>query len=301
MAFSINQVRNVYVATKVVSTAISDSDAIGTLRPVLDTDSGTCYAQYKGADEQVYSTDKFDLKNILYMTNKPISDMNEKLNVYTVTVATAVAGQTYELRLNFRNYIGLGEEDTATRVAVAYATSADTAAIAASLVEAVKGVVEPENLATVTYTAGESSFTIKEVVPEWKKGRVPVAIVRLDTPVFGNINNTGVYTNEWGTIAASTETAENTGLHKVQDLVYFGLGSRGDEYRNMGWPYVIDSDDLASLVTADMNVLTVHYAYVGDNESVQKSEKDIQVVGPTADITTMYTSISNAINGTTTA
>ena len=57
------------------------------------------------------------------------------------------------------------------------------------------------------------------------------------------------------------------------------MGERGDIYRMIGFPQAIRTK---YLVNPDnkYNVINIHYAYIGPNEGVQKSEKDITLVVP---------------------
>lgn len=57
------------------------------------------------------------------------------------------------------------------------------------------------------------------------------------------------------------------------------MGERGDQYRNMGWPNVIPTKYLVD-PSKKYDVINIHYFYQGDGISVQKSEKDIQIVVP---------------------
>ena len=57
------------------------------------------------------------------------------------------------------------------------------------------------------------------------------------------------------------------------------MGERGDVYRMVGFPNVIRTKYLVN-PDSKYNVIDIHYAYVGPNESVQKSEKDITIVVP---------------------
>ena len=63
----------------------------------------------------------------------------------------------------------------------------------------------------------------------------------------------------------------------VRKLLTLNISVRGDMYRGIGFPnntvtsYLVDPSKV--YYTFD-----IHYAYVGDNESVQKSEKDITIV-----------------------
>ena len=83
----------------------------------------------------------------------------------------------------------------------------------------------------------------------------------------------------WGVVKKVTSTNSIPDGHKIADLEYFCMGERGDVYRMVGFPYVIRTK---YLVDPDIkyNVIDIHYAYVGPNESVQKSEKDITIVVP---------------------
>jgi hypothetical protein len=63
----------------------------------------------------------------------------------------------------------------------------------------------------------------------------------------------------------------------IADLEYFCAGFRGDEYRGMGYPNNIETTYLVD-PSKKYDTLDIHYAYVGSNESVQKSEKDITIV-----------------------
>lgn len=67
--------------------------------------------------------------------------------------------------------------------------------------------------------------------------------------------------------------------HLAAELEYFAMGERADLYRQVGWPdnrvtkYIVNSD---SAYGYDM--IGIHYAYVGSNHAVQKSEKDITII-----------------------
>lgn len=63
----------------------------------------------------------------------------------------------------------------------------------------------------------------------------------------------------------------------MADLEYFGAGERGDIYRNVGFPNVINTTYLVDSAKK-YNTLDLHYFYAGANEAVQKSEKDITLV-----------------------
>jgi hypothetical protein len=77
------------------------------------------------------------------------------------------------------------------------------------------------------------------------------------------------------------------------------MGERGDWYRNVGWPHVIQTNYLVPADSTDAdgyNVLTIHYKYIGggDEAASRLSVKDIQIVS-TVDLSPLKTTIENYI------
>ena len=112
--FSTNQVRNLYVA-KAMGT-VSPASADGTIQVVADTAKKHLYFKYKSPGGQVRS-DLIDIKSIAFAKATDASNLVHKLTKYKLTLDSNVnsgnpkAGQDYILRIGFRNYIGLSEED----------------------------------------------------------------------------------------------------------------------------------------------------------------------------------------------
>ena len=130
----------------------------------------------------------------------------------------------------------------------------------------------------VALTGGDASGLIVEEVPqEWILGTFPQVPVNFtlmpDTIVVGGNDRI------WGLVEKQASTNSIPDGHKIADLEYFCMGERGDVYRMMGFPNVIRTK---YLVNPDLkyNTIDIHYAYVGSNEAVQKSEKDITIVVP---------------------
>lgn len=112
--FSINQVRQLYVVKAVKANTAALATA-GDIVPKADTDKTTLYFQSM-SPAGIVASDKIDLKNVLYAKAISSEALAHKLVRYSVTLdanvsATPVAGQNYILRLAFRQYIGLSEED----------------------------------------------------------------------------------------------------------------------------------------------------------------------------------------------
>jgi subtilisin family serine protease len=105
----------------------------------------------------------------------------------------------------------------------------------------------------------------------------------------------------WGSVTeANGVTIKNGKL--TADFEYFHMGERGDQYRMVGFPDYVPVKYLVD-PTKEYDYIGIHYAYVGPNESCQKSEKDITIVVPRAagDTTaanpgTLTASIVSAIN-----
>ena len=80
----------------------------------------------------------------------------------------------------------------------------------------------------------------------------------------------------WATVTEGTNGTIGNGK-TIADLEYFCMGERGDIYRGIGFPNNIVTTYLVD-PTKTYYVFDVHYAYVGDGVSVQKSEKTITIV-----------------------
>lgn len=301
MAFSINQVRHLYVAKTLKSgTDLLATDAAGSILPKADTAKTMLWFQYM-SPAGVVSSDKIDIANILYTKATASGDMAHKLARYEVTLdtnvsATPVAGQEYILRVAFRQYIGLSEEDQYFKYGMVKVTGEMTASdfyknLAISLAKNVSNETTPlinvyvNNGSADTQVTGTTKLSdltgtytklvIEEVEQPWVLGMMPQAFIP-----FTIQPTTIIYNGDeviWGTVTkvTSTKTVENG--HNIADLEYFCMGARGDQYRGMGYPNIIPTTYLVD-PSKKYDTLDIHYAYIGANESVQKSEKDITLV-----------------------
>ena len=120
-------------------------------------------------------------------------------------------------------------------------------------------------------------MVVEEAPQEWILGvmeQVPVNFTLQPDIILANGDD-----RIWGTVNKVESTNSIPDGHKIADLEYFCMGERGDVYRMVGFPNVIRTKYLVDPDTK-YNVIDIHYAYVGPNESVQKSEKDITIVVP---------------------
>ena len=137
-----------------------------------------------------------------------------------------------------------------------------------------------ENGTEINTTPTAIYIAEKSQVDEWQLGTkqlVPVYFEVVPTTVFDANGDEGV----WGTVTEVTDASKlpdpvGNG-YKYADLEYFCMGERGDQYRNLGWPKVINTRYFVD-PTKTYYSLDIHYAYQGTCEDIQKSEKTITIL-----------------------
>ena len=330
--FSTNQVRQLYVANALETPHVTASNAVGSIAVLTDKDNSHLYFEYMGAGGMTRS-DLIDIKNIISVKKTLADDLAHYLAKYKLTLDASansgapVAGQDYILRIAFRNYIGLSEEDQYFKYGMVHAYAGMTASdfyktLVLSLVKnfsredegLLKFYLETggTNAGTVagtptevtkdtkksTLTGTYTGIVIEEAPQEWILG------VMEQTPVNFTLQPSTITVSGddriWGTVEQVAFTSSIPDGHKIADLEYFCMGERGDMYRMMGFPHVIRTKYLVD-PEKEYDVIDLHYSYVGSNESVQKSEKDITIVVPTTggnhDLTTQIeTEILSALS-----
>lgn len=302
--FSTNQVRQLYVAKTLKNPRVLASDAAGSIAVKNDTAKNHLYFEYKGADNLMRS-DLIDIKNILYAKATDADDMAHELKAVTVTLdsevnaGAPVAGQDYILRIAFKQYVGMSDEDQYFKYGMVHAYAGMTASdfykkLALSLAKNFSREIVPlvkfiltnskDEAVPVDATTKESSLTetykalvIDEVEQSWRLG------IMEQTPVYFEVQPVPVTVNGderiWGKVEDTDPAGTIANGKKIADLEYFCMGERGDVYRGVGYPNNIPTTYLVD-PTVKYNVIDIHYAYVGSNESVQKSEKTITLVVP---------------------
>ena len=321
--FSVNQVRQLYVATALKTPHVLASDAAGSIAVKNDTAKSHLYFEYKGADNLMRS-DLIDTKNILYAKATKADDMAHDLKSVTIALdsnvngGVPVAGQDYILRIAFKQYVGMSDEDQYFKYGMVHAYAGMNAdrfykvlalSIAKNFSREVvplikievhskdtksKGGFDSNGYMVVTPTTKDNgksdttnpyyatdtlvtdidSIRITEVEQPWRLG------VMAQTPVYFTVQSVPVTVNgderHWATLTEGTNGSIGNGK-TIADLEYFCMGERGDMYRQVGWPHNIPTTYLVD-PTKTYCVFDIHYAYVGSNESVQKSEKTITIV-----------------------
>lgn len=304
MNYSVNQVRHLYVAKELKSPHVLASDAAGSIAVKSDTAKNHLYFEYKSADNLVRS-DLIDIKNILYAKATDANDMARELKSVTVTLdsnvngGAPVSGQDYILRIAFRQYVGMSDEDQYFKYGLVHAYVGMSASdfykkLAISLAKNFSREIVPLIKVTLTNSSNiavpvdastkESSLNetykalvIGEVEQPWRLG------VMEQTPVYFTVQPSTVIVDGderiWGTVEDTDPVGTIDNGKKIADLEYFCMGERGDIYRGIGFPNNIPTTYLVN-PALKYNVIDIHYAYVGGNESVQKSEKTITLVVP---------------------
>lgn len=298
--FSTNQVRQLYVATALKTPHVLASDAAGSIAVNNDTVKSHLYFEYKSADNLMRS-DLIDTKNILYAKATDATAMAHNLKSVTVALdsnvngGAPVAGQDYILRIAFKQYVGMSDEDQYFKFGMVHAYAGMTASdfykiLAISLAKNFSREVVPLVKIEVTDGSDETEVTpltkiedledtytgvvITEVEQPWRLG------VMAQTPVYFTVQSVPVTVNGderyWATLTEGTSGSIGNGK-TIADLEYFCMGERGDVYRQVGWPHNIPTTYLVD-PTKTYCVFDIHYAYVDSNESVQKSEKTITIV-----------------------
>lgn len=314
--FSTNQVRQLYVAKELKSPHVLAKDNAGSIAVRSDNAKNHLYFEYKGADNLMRS-DLIDISNIISVKATDADAMSRELKAVTVTLDSTVnggspiAGQDYILRIAFRQYIGMSEEDQYFKYGMVHAYSGMSVSdfyktLALSLAKNFSREVVPLVKFTLTNTSDEAvpvdattaadsldeqykALVIDEVEQPWRLG------VMQQTPVYFVVQPTTVTVGGDERIWGKVEDTDPAGVigngKKIADLEYFCMGERGDMYRNIGWPHNIPTTYLVD-PTIKYNVIDVHYAYVGSNEGIQKSEKTITLVVPKVGATN---SVSNVL------
>lgn len=317
-AYSVNQVRQLYVAN-------ANQTALESVKNPGDIFVGKIgdkiYFNYMGASKDIMRSDLIDVASISFAKATSAEDIAEKIKGNTITLnpnvngGVPVPGQEYLLKLAYREYVGVSPADQQYVYGYCKAFTGTTAdqlykGLALSLVKNLSSKINPiaevylvvdsdEILvpydATESYLASRGTATalrVYEAAQPWHlgimaQGVIPFEVLPATILVDGDLR-------VWGKVEkfVSSDKVLPEG-QKIADLEWFTMGERGDQYRLVGWPNIIPTMYMVD-PSKNYDVLTIHYAYQGPNEAIQKSEKDIQIVAPSD--TNALNAIIQAIN-----
>ena len=302
--FSTNQVRQLYVVDNVVSS----ESALATAGDIFAKKSGDdIYFKYVGALGDTMRTDIVNQKQLIYTSVATSDKLAYKLKGQKITLnpnvngGAPIEGRDYLLRVLFSEYIGISPVDKTLKYGTVHITPGMTASdfyaeMAYALMQSQKKEPNPiMSIAVIvsgTFEGNEISDTdtlqdvkgmgtiegivIFEAGQPWHLGVMPQGVIKIDAQVT-RITYNGDDTIFWGVVADAPMPPSYVlpEGQKIADLEYFCMGERGDQYRNAGWPNVIPTKYLVD-PTAEYDLYTIHYAYVGEGTHQEKSEKDIQ-------------------------
>jgi hypothetical protein len=288
---SINQVRHFYVANT-AATIVDKESATGTIAVVPGSDSIVFKYMSPGG---VVTSDEIKKDCILYTKHTLASAMGLKLKKVTLEFAEdPVEGEEYIVKVYFKNYAGAGDDNYTVKYGMAVAKKDDTKItlikkIGQSLEKNLKDLVP---LAVVDYST-EGKLFITETTQSWEVGVKPLAVSHFDVEVMPTA---WAKVDENGYLPSVPEPVATVGANqvsgiKVADMEWFHIGARGDMYRGFGHPFGVKTETLADPKKA-YDTLDIHYAYVGPNEGVQKSEKTITIAAPTGEIAKIKTTLA---------
>ena len=294
--FSTNQNRQMYVATA-QSTNVTSASAAGTIAVQSNTAKTEMYFKYVGADKTVMRSDLIKVDSIMYAKATPAADLKLKLKSVKVSLAgTLIPGEDYILRINIQQAFGKGDDTTYQKFGAVRATSGMNAeAFWKAMKQSLDRNFSKELTKWFTFTAETDGLTITEVEQPWVAGKTPKENVYFDVVNCYVKDSTGVEVEAY-TIAKPTYTPEAKNGHIIVDQEIFYMGERGDQYRDTNGLIKINTQYLAD-ANKDYCAIDIHYAFVDSNEGVQKSEKDIYIVGEQATITALITAINEVKTG----
>lgn len=295
MVTSTNQVRQFYVANALAtgSTHVTDSSAAGLIevKKTANANYPEVYFLYKGANT-VMKSDMIPLKNVTYAKLIEASAMATPMKKVTVALDSNVnngkpiAGQDYILRINFRQFFGMSDEDQYFKDAGVHAT-ADMETTPKNfydkMVESLNLSFSREIGATktsnpyLTFTSSASGITIEEKEQPWTRD------VEAQERVLFEVFPTTVYVDGddviWGTVTPAASTTSVGNGKKIASLEWFLAGEKGDQYRMMGYPNYIPTEYMVD-PTKTYDVLEIHYAFTDTGVNSYRTEKDITIAVP---------------------
>lgn len=304
MVSSLNQVRHLFVAN-----AVATKDTLAKAGDIAVNTVGDIqkdvYFMLQGPDT-VLKSDYIPVKGITYAKAIAAADLATPMKKVVVTLdanvnsGNPIVGQDYILRINLRQFYGMGDQDQYFKDAAVRATKDMTAEdFYYAMVDALNASFSREVGATkdsnpyLYFEASANGILIEENPQEWILG------VEAQERVYFDVVPTTVFCEGvdviWGAVEYPTPTTMVPNGKNIADLEYFLLGERGDQYRKIGWPNDIETQGLVD-PTKEYNVFEIHYTFSDTGVNNYNTEKDITIVSPTASV---INSIITAFNSAT--
>lgn len=312
MVTNLNQVRHLYVAKNVVDALGTDAKAGDIAVKSIGTIEKELYFMVQGADTALKS-DYIPVKSIVDARAKKASEMATIMKKVTVSLSADVnsgapiVGQDYILRISFRQFYGMSDQDQYFKDAAVHVTKSISTAeeFYKAMVTALNLSFSRELGATkdsnpyLKFTATATGIEIEELPQKGHLG------TQAEERVLFEVYPTTVYDGTddvvWGTLTTDLKSGTKVGNgFKIADLEYFLLGERGDQYRKIGWPNDIETKGVADSTGAtDYDTLDIHYSFSGSGVNSYKTEKDLTIVAPADGQYTVINAVIAKINEVT--
>jgi hypothetical protein len=145
------------------------------------------------------------------------------------------------------------------------------------------------------FSHSANGLVITEKEQAWSLGKWEAESLMFN--VFTSTIYVGGDDVEWGTVTKGVSNTVIPNSKKMADLEWFTFKERADIYGGMGYPNNFDFTPLVDPTNANgYDALEIHFAYQGSCEDIQKSEKDITIIGSSANITTLKGVIDGFMN-----
>lgn len=324
MNFSVNQVRQLYVAKGYTS----NSTAEGLISKVVKTPEDELYFLYNGVDGKLKS-DFIPIKNITSAVVIDAADNVTKMRKVSVVLDSTinsgnpVAGQDYVLGINFKNFFSSGDASQYYKDAVVHVTSGMTVSnFYKAMVSALNKAFAREDGATATTnlyltfkigystssesTEGDanwSSATATKIIIE-EKEQEPALVNKVSRRVLFDVFPGTIYTGGddliWGVLTEMTPSTTVGNGKQIAALEWFCCGERGDQYRGVGYPNIIPTKYLVD-PTKEYHLIEIHYAFTDTGVNSYRTEKELTIAVPKGASTANYTAVNNIIGAINTA
>lgn len=314
MIFSQNQNRHVFVVKSNAKDTLAGVTNVGDIfigGPTTGPNANCeAYGNYM-TPGGLLRTDLIKKDNILWARATDAADMAMPLKAAVVTLDSNVnsgdpiPGEDYVLNIKITQFVGASDEDTYHKQGVVHAytgmdaskfylTMAKSLALNFSrdinqffkfyVTESGESDVEITKYSnindTTTYSGTYDGVKIVEVQQPWALGTIPQKSVHF-TVNASVVNDSANDQVVWGNTEYSNSGDVVVNSHIIADLEWDSMVERADIYKNVGWPYVINTTYLVDPSNAyGYDTLDIHFYFVDSKEGAQKSEKTITFVCP---------------------
>lgn len=220
--------------------------------------------------------------SVIYETDTTIAGLDDTATAYTITVPDSItAGDEFIVRVHVTTDFGVANTYIKTIGVVAKSDATITAtAISNLLQKALKRDIE----ADFTVDNSVDKTVLLTPVKHWTLGkRSVIPTLYVEVVCIKSKTIEGEDLTSW---IVPSEVDMGNGLDKLKDLEWFCAGERGDQYRGVSYPNDIPFvSKLGVLENKDKEIPTntpikvIHFANIGSNEAVQKSEQTLVIVG----------------------